>query len=94
MGIFALFLLAGSAGAASEGPTPAEFAKALSEHVGVHVEADDLHRLSCKGFGADEPTEAECRWLQRVRGKWKRYSTYVAVDDRGWHLIDEPNTEH
>ena len=90
MGVFALILLAGSAGAALEGPTPAEFAKALSEH----VEADDLHRLSCKGFGADEPTEAECRWLQRVRGKWKRYSTYVAVDERGWHLIDEPKTGH
>lgn len=90
MKLIALLLLAATTGAVSAGPTPAEFAKALSEHTGQNVNAAELRRLSCKGFGADEPTEAECHWKQRILGKWKRYSTYVAVDDKGWHLIDEP----
>jgi len=93
MSLIALLLLAAPVSSGSAGPTSRAFAKALAEHTGRQVNAADLRRLSCKSFGADEPTEAECRWQQRVRGKWKRYSTYVAVDGRGWHLIDEPNPE-
>lgn len=93
MRVLALLLLVGNAAAGLPGPTPAEFAKALSEHTGQTVDAADLRRLSCKNFGADEPTEAKCRWHQRIGTKWKRYSTYVAIDARGWHLIDEPYAE-
>jgi len=91
MSLIALLLLSASAGSGSTGPTSQAFAKALAEHTGRQVNAAHLRRLHCKGFGADEPTEAECRWQQRVGGHWKGYSTYVAVDGRGWHLIDEPN---
>lgn len=93
MTLLAIFLLVAGSGTVSAGPTTAEFAKALSEHTGRHINPADLRRLSCKDFGDDEPTEAECRWKWRVGDKWKRYSTYVAVDSKGWHLIDEPNSD-
>ena len=86
-----LFLLFASAGPSFVGPTPAEFASAVADFTGKPVKVADVRRLSCKGFGADEPTEAVCSWQQRIGGSWKRFSTYVAVDGRGWHLIDEPN---
>jgi hypothetical protein len=89
MSLIALLLL--SAAANSTGPTVHEFAKALANHTGRHVDASDLRRLSCKGFGADEPTEAECSWQQRVGRRWRWYSTYVAADGISWHLIDEPS---
>jgi hypothetical protein len=90
----ALLLLSASAGPAFAGPTPQEFANALADFTGKHVKATDVRHLSCKGFGADEPTEADCSWQQRIGRNWKWYSTYVAVDGRGWHLIDEPNPKH
>ena len=93
MSLIALLLLFAPAGAGSAAPTSQEFVVALAEHTGAHVNAADLRRLSCTGFGAEELTEAECRWQQRVGGKWKRYSTYVGVDRRGWHLIDQPKQE-
>lgn len=83
-----MLLLSTAAGSAV--PTVHEFAKALADHAGSQVDVSDLRRLSCNGFGADEPTEAECSWQQRVGRQWRRYSTYVAVDGTGWHLIDEP----
>jgi hypothetical protein len=88
--LIALFLLSVPPVSSSAGPTTQEFASALAEHKGGPVKATDLRHLSCKGFGPDEPTEADCNWRQRVGSTWKRYSTYVAVDGRGWHLIDEP----
>ena len=93
MMVLALLLLVANAVAGLPGPTPAEFAKALSEHTGRNVNAADLRRLCCKDVGADEPTEAKCRWQQRVGVKWRKFSTYVAIDARGWHLIDEPYAE-
>jgi hypothetical protein len=87
----ALFLLSALAGPSFVGPSPAEFASALAAFTGKPVKAANVRHLSCKGFGADEPTEADCSWQQRVGTNWKGFSTYVAVDARGWHLIDEPN---
>jgi len=87
--LIALLLLSGRP--AFAGPTPQEFANALAEFTGKAVRVTEVRRLSCAGFGPDEPTEAACSWQQRIGRKWKRYSTYVAVDGRGWHLIDEPN---
>ena len=89
----ALFLTALAAGGFA-GPTAAEFASAVGNFTGKPVKVANVRLLSCKGFGADEPTEAACSWQQRRNGKWKRYSTFVAVDGRGWHLIDEPNPKH
>jgi hypothetical protein len=55
MSLIALLLLSAPAGSGSTGPTSQAFAKALAEHTGRQVNAGDLRRLSCKGFGADEP---------------------------------------
>ena len=90
MTLIALLLLSASLGAPFAGPTPHEFAKALADFTGKHIKVTDVRHLSCKGFGPNEPTEADCSWQQRIGKKWKRYSTYVAVDGSGWHLIDEP----
>ena len=92
MMLTALLLL--SANPTFAAPTPQEFANALAEFTGKAIKVTDVRRLSCEGFGADEPTEAECSWQQRIGRKWKRYSTYIAVDGHGWHLIDEPNPKH
>lgn len=86
----ALFLLFASGGPAFVAPTPLEFASALTAFTGRPVALTDIRRVSCKSFGADEPTEAKCSWQQRTGRSWKRYSTYLAVDAQGWHLIDEP----
>jgi hypothetical protein len=88
---FAPFFLSLVAGPALAGPSSAEFASALSDFTGNRVTLTDVRRLSCMGLGYDEPTEAQCNWQQRIGSSWKSYSTYVAVDGRGWHLIDEPN---
>ncbi len=45
--------------------------------------------MKCEGF-AEEPTEFECRWAQKVGEKWLRYSTYFAVEQNGWAVIDWP----
>ncbi|GGN43351.1 hypothetical protein GCM10011349_07340 [Novosphingobium indicum] len=79
-----------AASAAYAGPSPAEFANAVAEFTGKSVSVTDIRRLSCKGFD-EEPTEAECKWQQRSEKKWKSFSTYVAVDRTGWHLIDAPS---
>ena len=96
MTFISLFLLSTSAPAVFAAPSPQEFARAIGAFTDKHVKVADVRRLSCKAFGADEPTEAECRWQQRTgskrtKSKWKSYSTYVAVDRSGWHLIDQPS---
>ena len=87
MTLIASFLLAATADPGLVAPAPREFAKAIA------VNVRDIRRLSCKGFGQDEPTEAVCNWQQRVGKSWKRYSTYVAMDGPGWVLIDEPTAK-
>jgi hypothetical protein len=85
------FIALAAANGGFAGPTVAEFAKALAEFTGNPVAVSDVRRLSCKGF-EEEPTEAQCYWQQKSGNKWKRFSTYVAVDERGWHLIDSANS--
>jgi hypothetical protein len=88
--LVALFIMSASPEPAFKGPTPKDFADAVAAFTGKAVKVTNVRHLSCGGFGADEPTEAECSWQQRIGSKWKRYSTYVAVDGDGWHLIDAP----
>lgn len=78
------------ASAAYAGPSSAEFADAVAEFTGKLVSVADIRRLSCKSFD-EEATEAECKWQQRSDKKWKSFSTYVAVDRKGWHLTDAPS---
>ncbi len=84
-----LTLALGIAPAASLGPSRAEFARALRVHTGKPVSSADIRKLSCEFF-EEEPSEAACKWQQRRGRKWVRFSTYVAVDGDGWHLIDQP----
>jgi hypothetical protein len=87
--LLGLLLLSG-ANTGVVGPSRVEFAKALAEFTRNPVNASDVRRLSCRGFG-EEPTEAACRWEQRNGGDWKRFSTYVAAEGQGWVLIDSPS---
>jgi hypothetical protein len=70
-------------------PSRADFVRALREFTGKSVSVADIRRLSCEPIGGNEPTEAVCEWSQRSANEWRRFSTYVAVDGAGWHLIDE-----
>ena len=70
-------------------PTSAELAKAIEAFTGRAVAAADVRGVSCLSI-EEEPTEAVCKWHQRKGKRWQRYSTYVAIDGHGWHLIDEP----
>ena len=71
------------------GPSSTDFARALTEFTGQPIDARLIRRLSCRGF-EEEPTEMACRWQQKIDGKWHPFTTYVAIDRSGWHLIDEP----
>lgn len=88
--IIALLFISASTSAGLPGPTIRELADALAQRSAKPVQATDVRRLSCVTFGADEPTEARCRWQQLVGGKWKRFSAYAAVDGQGWQLTDQP----
>ncbi len=70
-------------------PTPPELAKAIEVFTGRPLAKADVRRVSCVAI-EEEPTEAVCKWQQRRGKRWHRYSTYVAIDGKGWHLIDEP----
>jgi hypothetical protein len=70
-------------------PTPAELTEAIATFTGKPVSPADVRRVSCKSF-EEEPTEVGCKWQQRSGKRWLSYSTYVAIDARGWQLIDEP----
>lgn len=70
-------------------PSPKELAKAIESFTGRAVVTADVRRVSCSAF-EEEPTEQICKWQQRTGKRWRRYSTYLAIDGRGWHLIDEP----
>ena len=79
-------MLLGSGGHAAA-PTAAEAIRALRNYCPALREP--ITRVSCQGFGEDEPTEAVCSY--HVGGKKPRKDkTYFAIDGSGWHLIDEP----
>ena len=89
--LIGLLMLSASPEPAFKWPTPKEFADAVAAFTGKGVRETNVRRVSCDSMGEDEPTEAECNWQQRIGGKWKRYSTYVAIDGHGWQLIDAPH---
>jgi len=51
------------------------------------IKAADIRMLRCAGPD-EEPTEFECQWQHRVSNKWVRYKTWLAIDGKGWHVID------
>jgi hypothetical protein len=74
---------------AGVGPSASQLAKALAAHQS-RSERPSVRRVRCQSF-EEEPTEFVCRWLQRNwTGRWEEWSTYLAVDAKGYHLIDDP----
>jgi hypothetical protein len=47
----------------------------------------DVRSVRCLG-PEEEPTESQCTWQQRTLRGWARRQTWVAIDGRGWHVID------
>ena len=47
----------------------------------------DIRVLKCVGPD-EEPTEFECVWERRAAGRWVRYKTWLAIDGKGWQVID------
>jgi hypothetical protein len=90
--VFYPLLALAAASSALAPPKSAELAEAIAVFTGEPVAADDIRRVSCIPI-EEEPTEAVCQWQQRNGGRWLHYSTYVAIDGRGWHLIDEPSPQ-
>jgi hypothetical protein len=80
-----LALLSTAAQAAT--PTASEAIRAIRDY--CPMLHSPITRVTCQGFGEDEPTEAVCHY--RVGGeKPRKDMTYFAVDTKGWHLIDQP----
>ena len=84
-------LLTNSAVAEAKSPMPtvAQLSDAIAKQTKQPVSAADVRPLRCDGF-AEEPTEFECRWTQKVKGRWRHYSTYFAIEGAGWTIIDWP----
>jgi len=47
----------------------------------------DIRVLKCVGPD-EETTEIECVWQHRSLGKWVQHKTWLAIDGKGWHVID------
>ncbi|MBB3356330.1 MULTISPECIES: hypothetical protein [unclassified Novosphingobium] len=88
---FFVLALASSTALEAKSPVPsaAELAAAIAMHTKKLVLPADVRPLGCEGF-TEEPTEFECRWTQKIHGKWFRYSTYFAIDGADWIIIDWP----
>lgn len=69
------------------GPTKAEFTAAVQAM--VPEPGLKIRRLKCQPI-AEEPSEYACNFDKRVGQAWQKWSTFVATDRNGWHLIDAP----
>lgn len=75
--------------------SPAEMAEAINEIANLPgyrygplpIRAADVRVLKCIGPD-EEPTESECEWQHRSAGKWVRHKSWLAIDGKGWHVID------
>jgi len=73
--------------AQAEVPTKAALQRAFGEKCrGVNVLT-----LHCLG-GAEDPTEAECRYSVRKGGKVLKGKSMFFVDATGWHMMDQDDT--
>jgi hypothetical protein len=51
------------------------------------ISASDVRALRCIGPD-EEPTEFRCTWRRRSSHGWKRRETWIAIDGKGWRVID------
>jgi hypothetical protein len=68
-------------------PSAAEFIDAV--RMACPDKRGAITHVSCKGVGRGEPTEAVCTYRFGGKAKMKTDKTYVAIDGRGWRLIDD-----
>jgi hypothetical protein len=47
----------------------------------------DVRSVRCEGPD-EEPTEFQCSWRQRTPHGWVKRQTWLAIDGKGWHVID------
>ncbi len=64
-----------------------EFDEAINRDRHVPVLARDIRVQRCIG-PEEEPTEFECRWKQKTAKGWTRHRNWLAIDGKGWHIID------
>ena len=74
--------------------TPKEFAAAINKADAVLVPfrtgrlaAADVRSIRCLAPD-EEPTEFQCNWQQRVKGRWVARKTWLMVDAKGWQVMD------
>ncbi len=70
---------------------PAELTKALNEFAAAMkmpaVRPEDVRVVRCIG-PEEEPTEFECTWKLRTAKGWSTRKNWLAIDGKGWHVID------
>jgi len=76
---------------ATRAPSRGQLAGAITQMTKKRVRPSNLRAIACKPM-AEEPTEFACRWQQRSgsAGRWRGYSSILAIDVEGWSLIDLP----
>ena len=78
----------GTGAAAGSGPSAKKLARAVAVFRSLTALLQ-VREVKCEGFD-EEPTEYTCKFQMRsLRGQWQSWSTYVAVDAQGYHLIDD-----
>ena len=90
-----LLLLPASAVANSTRMSPTELAEALNSAGTASVpylrskgiSPIEIRHVRCVGPD-EEPTEFQCSWRQSTRNRWVTRKTWLAIDGRGWHVID------
>jgi hypothetical protein len=95
LGLFAALALAASASAQNRATvSPAELASAVNRsdkllNPARHrpVLAKDIRVVRCIG-PEEEPTEFECTWRHKTKAGWRARKNWLAIDGRGWHVID------
>lgn len=73
--------------------TPKDFAAAINKADAVLVPfrtgrlvAADVRSIRCLAPD-EEPTEFQCTWQQRVKGRWVARKTWLIVDANGWQVM-------
>ncbi|WP_294330020.1 hypothetical protein [uncultured Sphingomonas sp.] len=74
--------------------TPRAFAAAINKVDAVLVpfrtgrlQAADVRSIRCRAPD-EEPTEFQCTWQHRVKGRWVQRKTWLLVDAKGWQVMD------
>lgn len=75
--------------------TRSEFARALKAAAPKQLDGVYQRKISAASIQVirclapdQEPTEFECVWIGRTAQGWKKHKTWLAIDGKGWHVID------